>query len=118
MKDFALINGDLAFENGDFKTVQDTEELRQTVYIGMQTNEGEWFLNPDLGMNQRVFVGKKPNDEAMRAEIIKGAFQDERISSVDEIEIVRDTKKRKIDVSFRATAATGETIENEVNIDA
>jgi len=118
VKDFKISNGDLVFEKGDLAMVEGADELRQTVYIGMQTNQGEWFLNPEVGIRQSAFVGKKPNDAEMRAEIIRGAMQDERIQSVEDIKIERDTRSRKLTATFRATAAGGESIEGEVNIGA
>lgn len=118
MKDFKIQNGDLVFEKGDLVMVEGADELRQTVYIGMQTNQGEWFLNPEIGIRHASFVGKKPNDEEMRAEIIRGAMQDERIQSVEDIAIERDTRARKVSVTFRAIATSGETVEVEVSIGA
>ena len=118
MKDLKLQHGDLVLEKGDLVMVEGVGELRQTVYIGMQTNRGEWFLNPEIGIRHASFVGKKPNDEEMRAEIIRGAMQDERIQSVEDIRIDRDSQKRKLTATFRAVSASGESVEGEVNIGA
>ncbi|TMV49354.1 DUF2634 domain-containing protein [Paenibacillus mesophilus] len=118
MKDFKLLGDDIAMENGDFVMVEGPDELRQTVYIGMQTNQGEWFLNPDVGMQHSTFGGKKPNEEAMRAEIVRGATQDDRIRTVDEVQFEQDSKARKLSVTFKATATDGTTIQEAVNIDA
>lgn len=118
MKDLKLKDGDLVFEKGDLVMVEGAEELRQTVYIGMQTNQGEWFLNPEVGIRHAAFVGKKTNDEEMRAEIIRGAMQDERIESVEDITIDRDTRARKALVTFRAVATSGESIEGQVTLNA
>lgn len=118
MKDLKLQDGDLVIEKGDLVMVEGVDELRQTVYIGMQTNQGEWFLNPEVGIRHSVFFGKKPNDEEMRAEIIRGAMQDERIQTVEDIQIERDMKNRKLTVTFRATTAGGESIDGEVEIGA
>ena len=118
MKDYKIQNGDLVFEKGDLVMVEGADELRQTVYIGMQTNQGEWFLNPEVGIRHSAFVGKKPNDEEMRAEIIRGAMQDERIQSVEDIRIERDTRSRGLTATFRAIAVSGETIEGQVTIGA
>ena len=118
MKDLKLKDGDLVFEKGDLAFVEGSDELRQSVYIGLQTNRGEWFLNPEIGIRHAAFVGKNPNEEEMRAEIIRGAMQDERIQSVEDIRIERDLKNRKLIASFRAVAASGESIEEEVTIGA
>lgn len=118
MKDFKLLNDDIAMEKGDFVMVDGPDELRQTVYIGMQTNQGEWFLNPDVGMQHATFVGKNPNEEAMRAELIRGVMQEQRVRSVDEVRFKKDAAARKIAVTFKATAVDGATIEEEVEIDA
>ncbi len=118
MKDIKIVDGDIVFEKGDLAIVEGKDELRQTVYIGLQTNRGEWFLNPEIGIRHAAFVGKKPNDEEMRAEIIRGAMQDERIQSVEDIRIERDLKNRKLIASFRAVAVSGESIEGEVTLNA
>ncbi|PDO11568.1 MAG: hypothetical protein BLM47_00050 [Candidatus Reconcilbacillus cellulovorans] len=118
MKDIKIVDGDIVFEKGDLAIVEGVDELRQTVYIGMQTNQGEWFLNPEIGIRHAAFVGKKPNDEEMRAEIIRGAMQDERIQSVEDIRIERDMKNRKLTATFRAVAVSGESIEGEVTLNA
>lgn len=118
MKDFKLQDGDLVLEKGDLVMIEGADELRQTVYIGLQTNEGEWFLNPEVGIRHSAFVGKKPNDEEMRAEIIRGAMQDERIQSVEDIRINRDMKDRKLTASFQANAAGGLAIDGEVTLNA
>jgi Protein of unknown function (DUF2634). len=118
MKDLKLHDGDLVFEKGDLAMVEGEDELRQTVYIGMQTNQGEWFLNPEIGIRHATFVGKKTNDEEMRAEIIRGAMQDERIQSVEDIMIDRDTRSRKLKATFRAVATSGESVDGEVTLNA
>lgn len=118
MKDLKLKDGDLVFEKGDLAFVEGSDELRQSVYIGLQTNRGEWFLNPEIGIRHAAFVGKNPNEEEMRAEIIRGAMQDERIQSVEDIRIDRDSQKRKLTATFRAVSASGESVEGEVNIGA
>jgi phage baseplate assembly protein W len=118
MKDIKLLGDDIAMDNGDFLFVEGPDELQQTVYIGMQTNQGEWFLNPNVGMRHSTFVGKKPNEEAMRAEVVRGATQDDRIRTVDEVQFVQDSSARKLSVTFKAAGTDGTTIEEGVNIDA
>jgi hypothetical protein len=118
VKDLKLQDGDLVLENDDLAIVDGADELRQTVYIGMQTNRGEWFLNPEIGIRHAVFVGKNPNDEEMRAEIIRGAMQDERVQSVEDIVIERNTRERKVSVTFQAVATSGEAVDGEVTLNA
>ncbi|MDF2657755.1 MAG: hypothetical protein K0Q94_546 [Paenibacillus sp.] len=118
MMDFKLQDDDIAMDKGDFLIVEGPDELRQSVYIGMQTNQGEWFLNPDVGMDHSLFVGKSPNQEAMRAETVRAVMQEDRIRTVDEVQFAKDTKARKLMVSFKATAADGNTVEEEVDINA
>lgn len=118
MKDLKLQDGDLVFEKGDLVMVEGADELRQTVYIGMQTNQGEWFLNPEVGIRHAAFVGKKSNDEEMRAEIIRGVQQDDRIQTVEDIEITHDMRNRKLIASFRGITAGGDSIDGEVTLHA
>lgn len=107
MRDIKLFNDDIAMTNGDFDMIGDPDELRQTVYIGLQTNQGEWFLNPDVGIDFSVFEQKNPDEEEIRAEIQRGLMQEERIESVS-IDIEYDGNGRELRVRFTATAGDGE----------
>jgi len=119
MQSFKLIDGDLAFDStGDLVMIDGPEELAQCCEISLGTNGGEWFLNPDMGIDFSLFLGKNLNQEQMRDEITRGLLQDDRIASVEEVTFNPNGTTRVQEITFRATAVTGEVIQREVNIGA
>ncbi|MFF0831031.1 DUF2634 domain-containing protein [Brevibacillus sp. NPDC003359] len=117
MQSLKLVNGDLVIDdNGELVLIDGDEEVAQCVACVLGTNKGEWFLNPDLGIKFRAFLGKKLSEEEMREEIRQGLFQEPRIKTVESIEFITDQKARTIEVRFIATAVTGETIAEAVNV--
>lgn len=114
MKDLRLEDGDLVLMLGEIALVEDQDELKQTIYIGMQTNIGEWFLDPRIGLDQSIFYGKNINEEEMRDEVARGVSQESRVQSVDSVEILNDTKERTVSVKFTCTANDDE-ISSEVS---
>ncbi|MDR9857880.1 DUF2634 domain-containing protein [Paenibacillus sp. VCA1] len=119
MQSFKLIDGDIVFNSsGDLEMIDGDEELAQCCDIALGTNTGEWFLNPEMGIDFSLFLGKHLSEEQMRDEINRGLLQEERISSVNEIVFNPDEKSRVMEVSFVATKADGEGIQSEVKIGA
>ena len=98
---------------GDLVVVDGTEEVAQCCHIGIGTNKGEWFLNPDMGITFSKFLGKQLNEEDMRDELIQGLMQEERIQSVDLIKFAIDAKSRTLLVTFDATSTGGERVKAE-----
>ncbi|WP_223068475.1 DUF2634 domain-containing protein [Paenibacillus caui] len=106
--------GDIQFE-----MIEGQEELAQCCRIGLGTNKGEWFLNPDSGLDYSLFVGKELNEAQLHDELTRGLLQEERIQSVDAVDFTIDRKARKMLVRFEATAADGTAVTlEEVQIDA
>jgi phage baseplate assembly protein W len=113
LKDLKLIDGDLAFENGDFQVIEDKDEIQQCVGIVLGTNKGECFFNPELGIRFFNLV-EKPTDEKIRNEILDGLSQEDRVDTLEDVQITRDKVKRKLNISFIANLTNGETIESVV----
>nr|WP_216855391.1 DUF2634 domain-containing protein [Paenibacillus alba] len=86
------------------------EELAQCCEIVLGTNQGEWFLNPLLGIDFSKLNGKKISPEEAKEEIRKGLRQESRIKTVDEIRVELDTKSRESLITFKATSAEGQVI--------
>ena len=114
MKTFDLINGDLAFADGDFVMAEGSEEFAQCLEIMLSTYLDEWFLNRDFGVNYHLLL-EKPDDEEIAAEIARVLGQEERVNEILSIRIVRDKKKRSLSVHYEVTMM-GEKIAKEVNI--
>lgn len=120
MQSLKLVNGDIQFdEHGELIMVDGDEELAQCCEIALGTNKGEWFLNPEMGIDFRLFLGKSPNEEVMRDELARGLLQEDRIESLDDATFDMNRTARIMTVSFTATGTNGETIRQEgVNIGA
>ncbi|SFJ44473.1 Protein of unknown function [Paenibacillus sp. UNC496MF] len=99
--------GDLVLENGDFATVTDKEELAQSAEILLGTNQGEWFLDPEMGLNFSALTGKAVEDETA-AEAIRAALQQEpRIQGVESIAFARN--QRQLTATIVITSEMGST---------
>ncbi len=117
MKTLLLRDGDLVFAGGELQMVEGPEEVAQSCRVILGTRQGEWFLNPDMGIDFDVFLGKNPIREQMEDELRAGLDQELRIQSVEDITINK-TDRTQI-VSFTATAVDGQVIsEEEVEIGA
>jgi len=118
MRTLLLQNGDLVFSKGALQMVEGPEEVAQSCRIILGTRRGEWFLNPDFGLDFDVFLGKSPVRDQMEDELRAALAQEPRIRSVDDITITADTRARTLLLTFTATAVDGETITEEVTIGA
>lgn len=115
MQSFKLTaDGDLEFDSrGDLVMVEGDEELAQCCRVAIGTNEGEWFLNPEIGLAFRLFLGKLASEEEMRNELTRALLQEERIENVDDVTFTVDRAARLLTVTFKATGTSGEIIQQE-----
>ncbi|PAD73664.1 DUF2634 domain-containing protein [Paenibacillus campinasensis] len=111
-------SGDLVFAGGEMVTIEGPEELAQCCRLGIGTNKNEWFLNPDMGINFKLFLGKEIDEAQMRDELTAGLLQESRIQSVENVEFTINRKSRTMLVTFTATGINGETIQEGVEIGA
>lgn len=116
MKDLRFKDGDLVIQENDFALGTGIDEIGQCIESTLGTNEGEFILEPDLGIEYLNMVGKGVAEEDIQAEIFGGLSQEERIETVTEIVVVMDKVARKTAVHFSAVADSGETIESEVDL--
>lgn len=103
-------SGDLVFSGGELQMVSDLEEIAQSCKLALGTNKGEWFLDPDLGIDFGRITGKGVTVEDVRDELTDGMFQDPRIQTVESVDVVLDTKSRAMTASIVATSVNGEII--------
>lgn len=97
--------GDLEFDsNGELKMVSDKDELVQEVRLTIQTNLGEWFLDPELGFDYSTVLVKKPDYELIRGSLTEAILQVERIDRVDTIDFNFDRSERNLSIHFVATS--------------
>ncbi|MNS91254.1 hypothetical protein D3C86_1721450 [compost metagenome] len=102
-------------ETGDiqFELIAGAEELAQCCRIGIGTNKGEWFLNPEAGITFGKFLGKQISEAEMLSELTQGLLQEGRIITVDAINFTINEKSRTMLVDFTAIGSEGEQIQTE-----
>ncbi|KOP82014.1 hypothetical protein AMS60_05660 [Bacillus sp. FJAT-21945] len=117
MKTLKLVKGDLEFKNGDLVMVEGDEELQQCIEIVLGTNKGEWFLNPELGIDFNK-IREKSTDGDIENEIIEGVSQEPRIETIESLEIKKNKTNRQAEITFNAVKTDGGTIDSEVIVNA
>ncbi|GAC41696.1 hypothetical protein [Paenibacillus popilliae] len=116
MRSLLLVDGDLVFQNDELVMVDGQEERVQCVRINLGTNQGEWFLDPDMGIDFGLFLGKNPVVEEMTEELRDGLHQLEFIDSVDDIQIRQNRTTRQQNVIFTLATTDGEILTEEIDI--
>ena len=106
-------NGDLFMDQGQLQEVSGVEEIRQRFRQLLRTNKGEWFLNPEEGLDYLAFWTKTPDEEAIRMTIEEVAAQVEEIERLEGVRIDFDERERTLTISFVAILTTGEEFELE-----
>lgn len=113
MKGFALDdNGDVIIQNNKNKIIQDTELIRQNIKTILSTNNNEWFLNTNEGINFNNILGKKKDDEIIKNEILQGIRQVDDTFVLESFNCDFDKKARKLKINFTARNSKGVTIEH------
>jgi hypothetical protein len=102
MKGFLLENGDIVVtKKGEIQMTSGRDLVRQTVEAVIGTNNGEWFLNKDEGINFRAILGKSPNMDEVRSEVQKGLLQVDSSLFMQSFEY--DVELRTLNVRFTAS---------------
>lgn len=112
MKTFKIEQGDLVFDGQhNLVMVEGRDEEVQAVERLLTTNIGEWFLNIEHGLDYSKIQGKNIADEQIRLAIMQALSQEERIISVENLEITRNNSNRTVFVDFVCLMVSGETIQ-------
>lgn len=114
MKGFHLDDkGDVIMKNGDIEMIDGNELLRQTVQKVMSTNNGEWFLNEDEGIDFHVLLTKSPDADAVRGEIVDALLQVDDTFVLQSFSMER--VERTLKVKFSAVNDDGNEVGGEVD---
>ena len=65
MKDLKIVNGDVVIGNHDVQLVSGKELTMQKIQLILGTNQGEWLLDENEGINFRVILTKHPSEEEL-----------------------------------------------------
>jgi hypothetical protein len=110
-------NGDLAMENGSFIWIDGEDAIAQQLRISIQTIKGEWFLDPEDGMDMGPIFSKVFDENEAKNSVIEAALQVPDIVSVEDIAFTRNTVTRKMEIDLSVTKQDGTAIQLEgVNI--
>ncbi len=112
----AMQDRDLLFENGDFKLTENEFEVSQCVEIDLGINQGDWFLNLLKGTDHSLIL-EKSSDAMARAEVYRVLGNEDRIDTINNVEVVSDRKRRVRSIYFDVTLVDGTELEKEVVLD-
>lgn len=111
MKAFKLNNdGDVSIVNNEIEMIKGTDEVLQQIRQIFRSNQGEWYFNPEYGLNYENLLAKEPNLDLIRDEIKNGLSQCSRVMSIDYVTVNYDRSARKLYVDFQATDTEGNEI--------
>jgi len=111
-------SGDLEFDGqNNLKLAEGPDEKIQSVRLLLSTNQGEWFLNTEHGLDYFVFLGQKwpGSEEETRAAFMEAFEQEPRITEVLSLGFEFLREERKLKVKFRLRM-DGEEVEGETEV--
>ena len=113
---FKIVNDDIVIDgSGNIELVEGKDETLQSVERALTTNLSEFFLSPEHGLEYGIIKTKNYNIDDIKSAITSCILQDDRITSVDSVDIVVDNINRNAIISFTATSED-ETIVGEVSV--
>lgn len=122
MKTFKLgaAGKDIEFdEYRNITQVEGADEIVQSIRQLLSTNQGEWFLKPDFGLEySRVFKKQLlKNEEDIRAAILETFKQDERIQKIVSLNLNFDRVNRILRIDFIVVASEIGKIVDEIQVE-
>ncbi|WP_332649651.1 hypothetical protein [Lysinibacillus sp. 54212] len=116
MINLALKDRDLLFENGDFSLIENEKDVAQCIEIDLGSNIGDWFLNLLSGTDHDLLLGKTTDAQA-RAEIFRVLGNEERIATINSVDVISHTKNREREILFDVTLGDGTNLREGVQLD-
>lgn len=116
MKTVALEERDLLFVNGDFQLIAEEEEVAQCLELEFGTGQEDWFLNLMYGADHKAFL-EKSTDAQARAEVFRVLGNEERVRTINSVEIISDKARRERLIKFDVTLVDDTNLSREVSLD-
>lgn len=114
MKTFKVDDkGDLIIQDGDLVIIEGNDEIIQSIERRLSTNQGEWFLDTEFGLDYESIRGKDVTKEKAELVITEAVYQDERIEDTAILDFSFDNRLRFSDTKIIARAG-----DSEVEIDS
>lgn len=116
MKDLKIDEtGDLYFNAGRTSLVSGNELLAQKVRLVLQTNQGEWELNDEIGIDFSAMLRKNPDKSQIYDTVLNGLHQIDETFKIISYDFV--TEGRTLKMSFVARNSAGSGVRVEVGSD-
>ena len=106
-------NGDVAMKDGVIQMVSGDELTAQKVKSVLGTNKGEWFLNPEEGIEFFYLLGKGVTEDMARSQIENGIKQVDATLRIDGFDIQFDKVNRVASIKYSASNRDGNAIVGE-----
>lgn len=123
MTGFALDkNGDIIISNGDIQMAHGAELTRSKIQTILGTKIGEWFFNRTEGtahgeiLNHRWGTPVGVGEEDVKSVILDALLQVDKTFLIKSCQCEFNKSERKLSVSFKATAKSGETVDMTVEL--
>ena len=108
---FGLLDGDLVIDTDrNIHMISGDDEISQALSRLFTTDAGEWFLNPNHGLQYPMIRGKWVTNEQIQMAVVMAALQEARVREIIEIEINKDVGRRTVDIAFICRVNTGATV--------
>ena len=102
-------DGRLRLENGDLAFYEDAEAVEQELRVLLATIEGEDRIDPELGVDVFELAGEA--SPIIEREVIIALQQDDRVETVDRIDVDIDEEQRMAEISVAAEVQLDERTE-------
>lgn len=102
-------NGDTEFDSQhNAKEILDKKELKQSIWIRIKTNRGEWPFNTNFGFPWIELLSKKSSVNDYKKALIDTLRQENRIKKIEEITIRKnDQRERSLYIYFKVKTTEG-----------
>lgn len=116
MKTLLIQNDDIVIKNGNLMMIENIEECCQCVERALTTGLEEFFLNLEHGMDYTEFEQKASDIDRLKLDVTECILQEERVQTVEIIDIQIDRANRKANINFVAMLENNEDIQGSVVI--
>lgn len=100
MKSIKTKDCDIVIEDGQMSYVYDNDRLSQNQYHRLCINQGEWFIDLELGLDYSQIQGKGVTDAQIAQALYECSIQDDEVSHIEVTEIVRN-RDRSVEIEYK-----------------
>ena len=110
-------NNDLVISTGNLALTDSSNELLQRITTTLGTFEGEWWLNPSLGLPYFSSIfGKQPDLGQIQAIFMQAIINVPGVVELTTFEVDYDQSERNYKINFTATGSNGATAQGTISV--